>query len=138
MRILYEAEVSKSGVDAVAESTFAEVEERAAVKRFARALALGYESAAQEIDDRIRAAAANWSLERMASIDRNLLRVALAELLGFPETDARVVIDEAVSIANRFGTDQSGRFVNGILDRIARELRAHEFSGERTIVRPHE
>jgi N utilization substance protein B len=54
----------------------------------------------------------------------------VAELLTFRETDARVVIDEAVSIARRFGTDDSGRFVNGMLDRIARRLRPAEFEEE--------
>jgi len=131
LRLLYESEQSATPLETVIETTFAHLEERSAVKRFARVLALSYESRAAEIDERLRQTAENWSLERMASIDRNILRAALAELLAFPETDARVVIDEAVSIAQRFGTDSSGRFVNGILDRLAREIRPGEFAPER-------
>ena len=84
-----------------------------------------------EIDARLREAAEHWSLERMAVIDRCVLRIATAELMAFPEVDAPVAIDEAVSVASEYGTDASGGFVNGILDRIARALRPNEFGGSR-------
>ncbi len=64
-----------------------------------------------------------WSIERMATTDRNVLRVGTFELLGRPDTPTAVVINEAVGLAKRYGTDDSGRFVNGILSAIARSTR---------------
>ena len=74
------------------------------------------------IDAAIARAAENWTLERMGRVDRNLLRVAVAELMYVDDVPVRVALDEAIEIAKRFGGDDSGRFVNGILDRIAREV----------------
>jgi len=83
---------------------------------------------ASEIDGRIQAAAEHWRIERLSHTDRAVLRAAVAELVARPGTPARVVLDEAVDIARRYGTEESGRFVNGVLDRIARELRGAELS----------
>lgn len=82
---------------------------------------------AAEIDAILRAAAEHWPLERLSSTDRAALRTAVAELVARPGTPARVVIDETIDIARRFGSEDSGRFVNGVLDRIARDLRPTEF-----------
>lgn len=70
-----------------------------------------------EIDKALSAKATNWSLRRMAAIDRNILRMATYEIL-FTDTPGRVVINEAVELAKRYGNHNSGQFVNGILDRI--------------------
>ncbi len=80
-----------------------------------------------EIDDRLRGAAEHWPLQRLAATDRAVLRVALAELLARPGSPARVVIDEAIEVARRYGSAESGTFVNGVLDRAAREMRPAEF-----------
>lgn len=80
-----------------------------------------------EVDALLQGAARHWPLERLAATDRAVLRVALAELLGRPGTPSRVVIDEAIEIARTFGSEESGGFVNGVLDRLARELRPAEF-----------
>jgi len=82
-----------------------------------------------EVDAILQGAAENWSLERLAATDRAVLRGAIAELIARPGTPARVVIDEAIEVAKRFGAEESGRFVNGVLDRAARRLRPGEFSG---------
>ncbi|MBD3317664.1 MAG: transcription antitermination factor NusB [Chitinivibrionales bacterium] len=74
------------------------------------------------IDDLIKRHARNWELGRMAAIDRNLLRVAVAELLYCEDVPYRVVIDEAVEIAKEFGTDDSGKFVNGVMDAIHKNM----------------
>ncbi len=79
-----------------------------------------------QVDDLIRAAARHWELDRLAATDRSVLRIAIAELIGRPGTPARVVLDEAIDIARRFGSEESGRFVNGVLDQIARTLRPGE------------
>lgn len=82
----------------------------------------------EELDAAIRLAAEHWEIDRLAATDRAVLRCAVAELLGRPGTPARVVLDEAIGIAKRFGSDASGSFVNGVLDRVARRLRPEEFS----------
>jgi N utilization substance protein B len=81
---------------------------------------------AAEVDALIQGAARNWEMERLAATDRSVLRVATAELLGRPGTPVRVVIDEAIEIARRFGGEESARFVNGVLDQVARTLRPGE------------
>ncbi len=73
-----------------------------------------------EIDSIITKHTKNWSLERLATIDRNILRLAVAELY-FTDTPAAIVINEAIEIAKKFSTEQSGKFVNGILDKIQSE-----------------
>jgi transcription antitermination protein NusB len=85
--------------------------------KFARELVAGVRMHRQEIDTLIEEIAANWSLNRMAPTDRNAMRLGIYELL-YTETPPRVAINEAVELAKRYGTAQSGQFVNGILDRV--------------------
>ena len=75
-----------------------------------------------EIDELIERNAEHWRMERMAAVDRNVLRAGVAEFLGFPETPKPVVINEALEIARRFSTPESVLFINGVLDSVAREL----------------
>ena len=82
----------------------------------------------EDVDTEIRTAAERWPIDRLAATDRAVLRVAVAELLARAGSPARVVLDEAIEIARRFGSEESGRFVNGVLDKIARRLRPAEFS----------
>ena len=77
----------------------------------------------EEIDDAVQSASRNWRLDRMSRVDRNILRLATCELRHFPDVPVKVVINEAVELAKRFGTADSPAFVNGILDRIAHQLR---------------
>ena len=83
---------------------------------YASRLVEGVESHREQIDDRIRAQAENWRLERMPSVDRNILRLAIYEMWHQNDVPKLVVVDEAVELAKRFGSEQSGRFVNGVLD----------------------
>jgi N utilization substance protein B len=89
---------------------------------FAKELALGVEAHRDEVDSRIAACARNWRLERMAAVDRNVLRLATFELL-YTGTPQSVVIDEAVELAREFGSEASTAFVNGVLDAVARGVR---------------
>jgi transcription antitermination protein NusB len=89
----------------------------------------GVEANRPELDELIAAHARNWSLERMPAIDRNLLRLALYELKDRPDVPVAVVIDEAVELAKRFSTDDSGRFVNGVLAAAAVEVRPDDSVG---------
>ncbi len=75
-----------------------------------------------EIDALIETHAENWRLERMAVVDRNLLRASVAELLGYPNTPAAIVINESLEIARRYGAPESVQFLNGVLDAIARSV----------------
>ncbi len=88
-------------------------------QRFARALVAAALAAGGELDERIAGSSKNWRIERMSRVDRNILRLGTAELIGFPDVPVRVVINEAVELAKRFGTAESSAFVNGVLDRIA-------------------
>jgi len=84
------------------------------------------EQRAGEVDKVLARAAEHWEIGRLAATDRSVLRAAVGELLGRPGTPARVVLDEAIEIAKRYGSEESGRFVNGVLDRVARDLRPGE------------
>jgi N utilization substance protein B len=75
-----------------------------------------------EIDGLIESHAEHWRMDRMAAVDRNLLRAAVAELIGFPATPRAVVINEALEIARKFSSPESVQFINGVLDSVAREL----------------
>lgn len=83
---------------------------------YACRLVEGAEQHRSAIDERIRAQAENWRLERMPSVDRNILRLAIYEMWYQNDVPKLVVVDEAVELAKRFGSEQSGRFVNGVLD----------------------
>jgi len=85
---------------------------------FARHLVLGCWGHRKELDERIAAVAENWEIHRMAVIDRNILRMATYEMLHCPDIPPKVSINEAIELAKRFSTADSGAFVNGILDRI--------------------
>ena len=75
-----------------------------------------------EVDKLIQRHAKNWRLERMPAVDRNLLRAAVAEMLGYPNTPAPIVINETLEIAKRYAAPESLQFLNGVLDAIGRDL----------------
>jgi N utilization substance protein B len=86
---------------------------------FARELVAAAVTRAAEIDELIVGASKNWRIDRMSRVDRNILRLGACELLAFRDVPVKVVINEAVELAKRFGTAESSAFVNGVLDRIA-------------------
>lgn len=90
-----------------------------AAQDFAQALVGKAVERAGEIDDLIASASKNWRIDRMSRVDRNILRLGACELLAFRDVPVKVVINEAVELAKRFGTAESSAFVNGVLDRIA-------------------
>ena len=93
---------------------------------FAGDLVAGVGAHLDEIDERIRRFARGWALERMPVVDRTILRMAIYELRHRPDVPTAAVISEAVELAKEYSTDDSGRFVNGMLGRIAEELRPEE------------
>jgi len=96
---------------------------------YAQALVRGTLDHRQQIDDMIRGQADNWRLERMPAVDRNILRLAVYEMLFEMDIPKLVVVDEAIELAKKFGSEQSGRFVNGLLDGL---LKQHTFPGSLT------
>jgi N utilization substance protein B len=91
-------------------------------REFAGQLVKGVRDHLQEIDSLLATASRNWRVERMARVDRNLLRLALFELKYSADVPAKVAINEAIEIAKRYGTAESPAFVNGILDRCLEEV----------------
>jgi transcription antitermination protein NusB len=87
----------------------------------------------QQIDRLVADAAIGWDLERMAVVDRNVLRVAVAELLCVPDVPTAVILNEAVELASSYSTDDSGRFVNGVLATIADQVRGGTVGGPGTV-----
>jgi len=94
----------------------------AEVESFARALFEGAVGEMETLDRLVRQHAEHWRLERMAAVDRNILRLALYELLHYPATPPAVVINEALEIARRFSDKDSVEFINGLLDAIRKNL----------------
>lgn len=80
-----------------------------------------------EVDKLIESHAQNWRLERMAVVDRNLLRTAVAEMLAYPNTPGPIIINEALEIGRRYAAPESIHFLNGVLDAIARDLLKKRF-----------
>jgi N utilization substance protein B len=96
-----------------------ELEIDATAQAFARDLVAAAAERARKIDELITAVSKNWRIDRMSRVDRNILRLGVCELVAFPDVPVKVVINEAVELAKRFGTAESSAFVNGVLDRIA-------------------
>jgi N utilization substance protein B len=96
--------------------------DEAATRAFADSLIRGVLAHRAELDAQIVKFAEHWDLRRMAAVDRNILRLAIYEMLHRDDIPPVVSINEAVDIAKRFSTDQSGRFVNGILDKVKGEI----------------
>jgi transcription antitermination protein NusB len=109
--LLYQWDVTQQAIASLYEG---EVDE------FARETAEAVAARAEELDPRITAAAEGWPADRLGAVERNILRLAVYELEA-GEVPLEVVIDEAVTLAKRYATEEAGRLVNGILGRIARE-----------------
>ena len=117
LSLLYEAESKGCSPDEVLDSLPLPPE------AYAGELVSGVATYGGDVDEVIRRYSKGWTLERMPMIDRTLLRMAIFELAHRPDVPTGVVISEAVELAKRYSTDDSGRFVNGMLSRIAEELR---------------
>jgi transcription antitermination factor NusB len=119
LQILYAVDITKDDpkdcIDRFWEGNDEATEE---VKKFADELVLGVADKKEEIDKKLSEYATNWQLDRMAVIDRNVLRFAAYELLFMKDIPPKVSINEAIDIAKKFGGSDSGKFVNGILDKI--------------------
>lgn len=129
LQVLYECEVGQLALpealgvlDRVGEPDAATLD--AADRGFAETLARGVLGAGPALDERLAQAATHWRVERMATLDRLVLRMAVHEWLEWPETPPRVVINEAIELARAFSGDEAARFVNGVLDGVLKALKA--------------
>ena len=121
--MLFQADMGKQGPDHVRRTFWAERNEVTDdVKGFADDLFRIATDRTSDIDKLIEGHAEHWRMERMAAVDRNILRASVAEFLGYPATPRAVVINEAIEIARKFSSPESVQFINGVLDSVAREL----------------
>ena len=125
-RVLYQAEICQDRLITVWEADPTKKDLPSEALGYAEEICRMIDGEKDEIDAKLRPCLKNWSFDRLGSVDRSVLRMAAAELVWMSGTPARVVLDEAVAIAGRFGGPESGKFVNGILDQLARRLRPGE------------
>lgn len=119
LQALYEADTTGHDVDTILERLLEETPLAEETAAFARELVLGAIEQREYIDGVIRKVAPAWPLEQMAPVDRNILRLAILEILLNSRTPMRAAINEAVELAKSFGSDNSARFVNGVLGSVA-------------------
>ena len=123
LQMLFQWDITHDAIEQIVATFFQnQPEENAAIVDFARSLVTGTIEHVEEIDRLIQRHAEHWRLDRMAIVDRNLLRLATQEFLHDNGTPKTVVINEAIEIARRFSTQESPQFINGILDSIKKEL----------------
>jgi N utilization substance protein B len=121
-QILYQWQISGEPMEQVLESFWRIRSGTAQVHAMAERLALGARACVERLDEAIAASAANWRLDRIAPVDRTILRLGTYELMAERQTPHAVVLDEAVELAKRFGEADSPAFVNGVLDAIRQRL----------------
>lgn len=124
MQVLYARDIRKDSLEKVAEGLIPEeilAQEKS--RAFAQKLLTDVVTHQKMIDEYIAKHADNWELDRMAVIDRNLMRMAIAEFLFMEDIPPKVTINEAIEISKKYSTEKSGKFINGILDATLNELR---------------
>ena len=123
IQFLYQYDAHKpANIEEALTGFWKQTEEPQNVRDFANDLLRGVLEKLPEVDAKIRTLADNWDFERLAVVDRNILRLAVYEMLYRPEIPPVVSINEAIEIAKKFSTAESGSFVNGLLDRVKKEL----------------
>ncbi len=121
LQILYAVDIRKEPAELCADLFWKNTpEEKEDIKNFANLIVRGVFEKKDVIDSAISKYATNWQIERMATIDRNVLRLAAFELLFSEDVPPKVAINEAIEIAKKYGDKDSGKFVNGILDKISK------------------
>ncbi len=127
LHILFQADVGSSPIDEAIEVVLADtVHLDQSVRAYAAQLAKGVWQERAQLDALIQSVSPHWTVERMAAVDRNLIRIALYEILHSPDVPYRVAINEAVELAKEYGTAESRRFVNGVLGALVHKLGLEE------------
>jgi len=126
LQILYQFDFLESDVGEIKELFWRDISAPDEVRTFSDRLVDGVIDHQREIDVLLSKYSENWTLERMTGVDRNILRIAVFEILHCDEIPKNVTINEAVEIGKRFGSEDSGAFINGIIDKIARDFKPDE------------
>jgi N utilization substance protein B len=123
LQILFQLEFSPNNYEEIIEEYWKEKKVNEKTKNYANWLVQGVISLKEKIDNIIKESSKNWRLSRMAIVDRNIIRIAVFELLSEHDVPHAVIINEAIEIAKKYGSEESGQFVNGILDTIRKKIR---------------
>ena len=121
LKFLYQTEFNSNSPDSELNSFCDRANVSEEVQNFTQALIKNILFHKKEVDELLEKISANWTPDRMAVIDKNILRLGICELLFDPTTPPKVVINEAVEIAKKFGTEESPDFINGILDKVYKD-----------------
>lgn len=121
MQVLFQVDVGRLSLDEVFENFWRVGKSSAEIRDFAMRICRGVVENLEAVDAVISKYTRNWGIERINNIDRNILRAAVYELLYCPDIPYKVSINEAIEVGKKYGTPDSGKFINGILDKIAKE-----------------
>jgi transcription antitermination protein NusB len=122
LQCLYAIEIGESTIDAILDDPIFPAQQSKSGREFVKLLLTQTVEHQEELDNYVQNQAKNWDINRLASTDRLLLRMAVCELLYFPDISPKVTINEALEISKSFSTENSSRFINGILDGVLKEL----------------
>ena len=124
LQILYQADITSNEYGDAMELFRGNFGAKKESMSFADCLIKGIDDHLEDIDARIEKGSENWKLSRMSATDRNILRMAVYELIYRDDIPGRVTLNEAIELAKRFGSDESAAFINGILDNIYRNIKS--------------
>lgn len=125
-QLIYQVDLSESPLDNSVDDFWVQMGVNHAARDFAIQLVDGVTQNLEKIDSIISLHSHHWKMHRMNSVDRSVLRVGVFELIFCPDTPIKVIINEAIEIGKKYGTEESGSFINGILDKISKEVREGE------------
>jgi transcription antitermination protein NusB len=123
LQMLFQSDMGKQTAEQVRKTFWSERQEMdESVRDFADDIFRIACERSTDIDQIIEKHASNWRMDRMAAVDRNLMRAAVAEFIGWPQTPAPIVINEALEIARKFSSPEAVNFINGVLDSVSKDL----------------
>lgn len=122
-QLLYQLDLAGMTVESALDTFWFQMGIPHQAREFAKNLILGVTQSKDKIDNLISAHSHHWKIHRMNSVDKAVLRIGVYELMNCPDTPTKVIINEAIEIGKKFGTGESGSFINGILDKISKEVR---------------
>jgi N utilization substance protein B len=120
--MFFQMEASGAGAEQVIELFWRSFDPDPAGRAYADAAVTGLAGSREQVDAEITKASTHWRLERMARVDRNVLRLGAWELMSLADVPRAVILDEAIELAKAYGTEESGAFVNGVLNRVAENV----------------
>jgi N utilization substance protein B len=125
LETLYRMEIAKDSPEEILPDIFRRENLPVGVRQFSERLIKKIVEKSREIDETIEKVVKNWKISRIATIDRNILRLSICEILYLDNIPVKVSVDEAIEIAKKFSTENSGRFVNGVLDRVLQDFKSN-------------